>query len=182
MSRPQQKGEIIDLSNRRKDAGSERRKPRPKPRPKKRRRRARSPNITGALFVIPFAFLAFVATPRALLADMTVEGVVTRVVDGDTLYLSGVETRIRLWGLDAPERDDAGGDAATAKLREIAEGRKLRCKQVDTDRYGRIVGQCFLSDGRDITAEMIRSGTATEYVKYSGGYYAARNTFSNDQN
>ena len=38
----------------------------------------------------------------------------------------------------------------------------------DIDRYGRIVGQCFLPDGRDITAAMIASGTAREFCRYWG--------------
>ena len=47
----------------------------------------------------------------------------------------------------------------------------LSCRQRDIDRYGRIVGQCFLPDGRDITAAMIASGTAQEFCRYSGNHY-----------
>ena len=41
-------------------------------------------------------------------------GVVTRVVDGDTFWLSSLDVRIRVWGLDAPETDQPGGSQATA--------------------------------------------------------------------
>lgn len=98
-------------------------------------------------------------------------GRVTRVTDGDTFRMSGVELAIRVWGLDAPERDEQGGSAATSTMRSLVDGQTLTCLIRDIDRYQRLVGQCFLPDGRDITAAMISSGTATEYCRYSGGYY-----------
>jgi endonuclease YncB( thermonuclease family) len=56
-------------------------------------------------------------------------------------------------------------------MRNLIADETLTCITQDIDRYHRIVGQCFLSDGRDIAAEMIRSGVATEYCRYSGGFY-----------
>ncbi len=98
-------------------------------------------------------------------------GKVTRVTDGDTFRMLGIEPAIRVWGLDAPERDEQGGTAATNTMRSMVGGQTLTCLLRDIDRYQRLVGQCFLPDGRDITAVMISSGTATEYCRYSGGYY-----------
>jgi endonuclease YncB( thermonuclease family) len=140
----------------------------------RRKRRRGAPVRTALVFAaLPVAIVLASAAPEAVLPSATHEGVAARIVDGDTLYLEGVETRIRLWGLDAPERDAPGGSAATRALKEIAHGEHLTCRQVDTDRYGRIVGQCFLPDGRDIAALMIARGAATEYVRYSGGHYAS---------
>ena len=99
------------------------------------------------------------------------EARVSKVLDGDTFTLRGESRRIRVWGLDAPEWDQQGGSTATATLRSLISGETLKCNVVDIDRYGRLVGQCFLPDGRDIAAEMIRSGAATEYCRYSRGYY-----------
>lgn len=99
------------------------------------------------------------------------EARVSKVLDGDTFTLSGESRRIRVWGLDAPEWDQPGGSAATATLRSLISGKTLHCAIRDVDRYGRLVGQCFLLDGRDIAAEMIRSGAATEYCRFSRGYY-----------
>lgn len=99
------------------------------------------------------------------------EARVSKILDGDTFTLSGESRRIRVWGLDAPEWDERGGSTATATLRSLISGKTLRCAIRDVDRYGRLVGQCFLPDGRDIAAEMIRSGAATEYCRYSRGYY-----------
>ncbi|WCR11497.1 thermonuclease family protein [Paracoccus stylophorae] len=98
-------------------------------------------------------------------------GQVTRVVDGDTFWISGERTRIRVWGLDAPEIGRTGGSAATAQLAGLVSGRSVQCRMRDVDRYGRIVGQCWLPDGRDIAAAMIASGTAREYCRFSGNYY-----------
>jgi endonuclease YncB( thermonuclease family) len=98
-------------------------------------------------------------------------GHVTRIVDGDTFWISSKDVRIRVWGLDAPEVGTSAGSAATAALSRLVSGQTLTCRQRDIDRYGRIVGQCFLADGRDITAAMIASGTATEYCRFSHNHY-----------
>ncbi|WP_407640862.1 thermonuclease family protein [Amphiplicatus metriothermophilus] len=110
--------------------------------------------------------------PRIATADERIEGTVVRIVDGDTFYLSGVDARIRLWGVDAPERGAPGGAEATRALAEIAADRRISCKHVDTDRYGRIVGQCFLPSGEDVAALMIGRGAAREHFRYSSGYYS----------
>ena len=134
-------------------------------------------NIGTALFVAALAACAGYAN----LADRanggstggagSFSGQVTRVVDGDTFWISSQEVRIRVWGLDAPEVNMPGGSQATAALSSLIAGQQLTCWQRDIDRYGRIVGQCFLADGRDITAAMIASGSAQEYCRYSGNQY-----------
>lgn len=98
-------------------------------------------------------------------------GQVTRVVDGDTFWINGQRSRVRVWGLDAPEIGNAGGSTATAQLAGLVSGHSVQCRMRDVDRYGRIVGQCWLPDGRDIAAAMIASGTAREYCRFSGNYY-----------
>lgn len=98
-------------------------------------------------------------------------GTVIRVTDGDTFHLNSVEPAIRVWGLDAPERDENGGSAATRAMRTLIYGQPLTCVLVDFDRYQRIVGQCFLPNGVDIAEAMISAGVATEYCRYSRGYY-----------
>ncbi|MCL7466335.1 thermonuclease family protein [Phaeovulum sp. NW3] len=109
--------------------------------------------------------------PVDLRAEERIQARVSKILDGDTFTLSGTSRRIRVWGLDAPERNERGGSTATRTLRSLISGQTLDCRVRDMDRYGRIVGQCFLPDGRDIAAEMIRLGVATEYCRFSRGYY-----------
>jgi len=94
-----------------------------------------------------------------------------RIVDGDTLYLDGVTTRIRLWGVDAPERNEEGFDEATQTLAQLVDGETLSCEHVDTDPYKRIVARCYFNDGRDLSEQMIDSGAAAEFLRYTRGYY-----------
>jgi len=98
-------------------------------------------------------------------------GRATRIVDGDTFWIDSRDVSIRVWGLDAPEVRDPGGAAASAALTRLLDGQKLTCRTRDIDRFGRIVGQCFLPDGRDITAAMISSGTAREFCRFSRNHY-----------
>lgn len=131
----------------------------------------RSSLVCLLLSAFAVVFLLMTASAATAQGSPTIEAKVSKVLDGDTFTLSGESRRIRVWGLDAPEWDHRGGSAATATLRGLISGKRLTCAILDVDRYGRLVGQCFLPDGRDIAAEMIRSGAATEYCRYSRGYY-----------
>ena len=130
-------------------------------------------HVTVARCMLFAALLAsvLVSVPARLHAEERLSARVSKITDGDTFTLSGTSRRIRIWGLDAPEKDEPGGSLATDVLRDLISGKELDCLVRDIDRYGRIVGQCFLPDGRDITAEMIRSGVATEYCRFSKNYY-----------
>ena len=111
------------------------------------------------------------SAPPADAQGQVISGVVMRVTDGDTFRLSGLDVAIRVWGLDAPERKQRGGSAATNAMRALIDGHTLTCVQRDTDRYRRVVGQCFLENGQDIAAAMIAAGVAREYCRYSRGFY-----------
>lgn len=103
-----------------------------------------------------------------------------RVVDGDGLRV-GSEV-IRLWGIDAPERDQTCtveeavhpcGEDATFLLGALVMQGNLTCETQDTDRYGRTVARCF-AGGRDLAGEMVRHGYALDWPRYSNGFYAAQ--------
>ena len=111
-----------------------------------------------------------------------------RIVDGDSIVLDG--QRIRLFGVDAPERNqtcqghdgsvyECGRDATTV-LRELTANRTVTCTPRDRDRYGRIVAVCT-ADGKDIGAEMVRRGWATDYARYSHGAYAVQERAARDE-
>jgi endonuclease YncB( thermonuclease family) len=99
-----------------------------------------------------------------------------RAVDGDTLVMTG--TRIRLFGIDAPETAQtcsrageawACGSDAAAVLSGMVVGKQVSCTQLDRDDYGRVVATCVV--GRvDIAAEMVGAGYAIAYLHYSDAY------------
>jgi micrococcal nuclease len=113
------------------------------------------------------AGLVLVGTIYALADDGAISGS-ARVIDGDTLEIDS--QRIRLWGIDAPERNTIEGPAATAHLRRITHDTTVTCYQKEVDRYKRIVAQCFV-DGRDIARELVKAGHARDMPRYSKGYY-----------
>jgi len=93
------------------------------------------------------------------------------VIDGDTIDIWG--TRIRLIAIDAPELDqtcsDAGGrswacgSAAARELRNHVNGHELKCESSRYDQFKRVLAICFLPDGSDINAWMVREGWALAF-------------------
>lgn len=126
-----------------------------------------------AALVIAGAFAAYSALTQPKPLEPTRQsGRVDYVKDGDSLRIKGVKPDIRLFGVDAPEKGDRGSQQATDALKRYApKGRAVSFIQMDTDRYGRIVARVFLKDGREINRMMIEQGGATEYCKYSKGFY-----------
>lgn len=89
---------------------------------------------------------------------------VVRVIDGDTVELVGGD-RIRLLGIDSPERGEPFYDSAGTVLAGLVEDRLIEVKysQRKRDRYGRILGYLF-RDSLFINAEMTREGLALVYL------------------
>lgn len=97
-------------------------------------------------------------------------GEVVSVVDGDTLKVlrAGEQVRIRLAGIDCPElKGQDFGHAAKTFVLEQAARKTVRVQQVDTDRYGRVVAEVFLPDGRSLNRLLIEKGLAWWYRAYS---------------
>lgn len=110
-------------------------------------------------------------------ADKPFEGkrfsaVVSYVYDGDTVQLQKNKLRVRLWGIDAPEKGEPGADAARKALIKLIDGKKVSVLPIDKDRYGRTVARIFLKNGRDVSALMIEQGHAIEYRRFTKGYYS----------
>ncbi|AGT09681.1 thermonuclease family protein [Paracoccus aminophilus] len=98
-------------------------------------------------------------------------------VDGDTLRL-GAE-RIRIHGIDAPERDQSCasanggswpcGKAAEEALQRMVKDGDVSCRPVVIDRYQRVVARCTVN-GKDLGQMMVRQGYAWAFVRYSSEY------------
>lgn len=93
------------------------------------------------------------------------------VIDGDSLVIQ--KTQIRLFGVDAPEINHPYGQKAKWALVTLCKGQTVRAETIEKDDYGRVVAQCFLQDGRDLSAEMVKLGLAIDWAKFSGGKYRA---------
>lgn len=91
-----------------------------------------------------------------------------RVIDGDTIDIDG--SRVRLWGIDAPEAGTPAGNAATAFLHALTAGKWITCRDNGTRSYGRIVAQCFIGNV-DIADVLVDAGHARDWPKFSGGHY-----------
>lgn len=130
-------------------------------------------------FFVPFSLglclIALPATAQSLSGQ-------AEVIDGDTLAIRGEKTRIRLYGVDAPEGQQTcndgegkrylcGSRAAEAIASLIGRNGRVSCQEEDRDRYGRVVAVCH-ANGRDINGELVRQGWAVEYGQYSDGRYS----------
>ena len=110
-------------------------------------------------------------------------GTAISVDDGDTFKLkteTGHVKKVRLCGVDSPERGEPGYGAAAGALAAMIEGKMVHCLQVGmgtpcdgrskpTNR-DRVVAQCFIAD-KDIAAEMVRLRQACDWPHFSGGHY-----------
>src|SRR4051812_46635006 len=97
------------------------------------------------------ALLLFMASLPALAAD-AFTGRVIAVHDGDTITVEapGHVIKVRLFGIDCPEAKQDGGQQATWFSRDAALGRTVTVTPHDTDRYGRMVADIALPDGRNL--------------------------------
>lgn len=119
---------------------------------------------------ILFSLLGFwLITPHAFAAD-TRPVIVQQVLDGDT-FITTKSEHIRIWGINAPEKDEAGFWQAGLEMDGLIRGKKLLCKTRDTDKYGRTVAQCINSSGDDIAAWLVNQGLARDYTRFSKGFY-----------
>jgi micrococcal nuclease len=108
---------------------------------------------------------------------------ITHVVDGDTIQIraaDGLETTVRLVGVDAPEMDDPAtgrpshwAERAKAYMTARASGRNvtLRLEPVQTrDRYKRLLAYVYLSDGDCLNLDLVRDGQAYADRRFKHSY------------
>jgi endonuclease YncB( thermonuclease family) len=95
----------------------------------------------------------------------TLSGIVIVVIDGDTVLFrpdhyhasSRSFLKVRLAGIDAPEKDQPHGEAAARALRELALKQRAELEIVATDVYGRKVGRLVVG-GLHVNTELVRRG------------------------
>ena len=127
---------------------------------------------TNALFVAIACCLAAPSQAQVIYGN-------PRVVDGDTLDFGG--ERVRLFGIDAPERAQtctrdgqawACGEDAKALLQALVADNRVSCRQRDTDRYGRSVATCSVAR-LDLSDAIARAGYAVALDQFGSDYVPA---------
>ena len=95
-------------------------------------------------------------------------GRVVGVTAGATISVmrDGRSVRVRLEGIDCPERGQDFGQRAKQFTSEIAFGKDAAIEVRDVDRYGRLVARVKV-DGEDVSLALVRAGLAWHYTKYS---------------
>ncbi len=126
----------------------------------------------AAVLLLIAANPAFAAKPH-----YEITGQVVKIADGDTLTVldeTKTQHKIRLAGIDAPEKGQAFGTKARENLAAKVFRQTVRVEVIDVDRYHREVGRIFLGD-RFINMEMVVDGFAWRYVQYDkpGEFVAA---------
>ena len=96
-------------------------------------------------------------------------GLVVEVQDGDTLtVLRGkAQIKVRLDGIDCPEKAQPFGNRAKQKTAELALRRDVTVVTAKSDRYGRTLAVVILPNGHSLNDELVRSGLAWWYRKYA---------------
>ena len=121
--------------------------------------------ISPATIVARLACLLLLTLPA--LAD-TLKGRVVAVSDGDTITLLDAnrrQHRVRLLGIDAPERDQPFGAVSRQHLADLVFGKQVTVTFFKRDPYGRILGKVTVGD-RDINREQLKAGLAWFYKYY----------------
>lgn len=119
----------------------------------------------------PLAFLLLFPVLFACQQPATkrIEGKVVKIADGDTftfLDKSNQQVRVRLHGIDAPERAQDFGNVARQKLADMVFGKAVKIEEKDTDRYGRTVAIVYTLDGACVNEIMLKEGLAWHYKEY----------------
>ncbi|MDR1676775.1 MAG: thermonuclease family protein [Deltaproteobacteria bacterium] len=128
--------------------------------------------LAGLSFIL-LGYLVLALFPADLIAGEIYQGQVKRVADGDTIELLTKDyerVRVRLYGVDAPEKDQDGGLQSMNALKDLIDGREVTVDVLDVDRYSRLVGIIYLKSSsgptNSVNQTMIENGQAWVYDHY----------------
>ena len=128
----------------------------------------RPKSLKSISFILLFLFNTCLTAAFPAHAD-SFEGKVISVSDGDTITVmhKGSGERIRLHGIDAPERSQDFGNRAKQYVGSLIFGKQVTVISNGTDKYGRTLGTVTLSKGEILNHEILRNGYAWWYKKYA---------------
>lgn len=122
--------------------------------------------ILNIKLIVLFLTLIFSSSASA---DV-ISGRVVGVADGDTITVldrSNTQHKIRLNGIDAPEKNQAFGNVSKRSLSDMVFNQQVDVDWLKEDRYGRKVGKVLLNN-EDVNLEQIKRGMAWYFKKYKG--------------
>jgi endonuclease YncB( thermonuclease family) len=132
-----------------------------------------SPSLVwrGRTYVLALCYLLFLFSPSRAVADFS--GPVVSVLDGDTIEVmrNNKAERIRLNGIDCPEKGQAFGKRAKQAASELVFGKEVTLQTFGKDKYGRTLADVLLPDGTNVNHTLVKDGWCWWYRKY-----APRNT------
>lgn len=120
--------------------------------------------ILLALFIVPLTLFSYAQSITRL------TGKVIRILDGDTFELlvnGNTPVKVRMNGIDAPEKKQAFGQKSKDYLGALCFGKTIEVTSTGKDRYNRVLGTAYTLTGMDINKEMIKAGMAWHYKHYS---------------
>ena len=132
--------------------------------------------ILGGVAIAAFFAIMFSKNETSSTEPTNTQRQMVEVIDGDTIDVDGM--RIRLHGIDAPERGQPCtkngaqfncGSAAKDHLTYLLIGERVNCTAASKDRWGRQVSICKIGK-LDIGRQMVRQGWAIAYAEYSSDY------------
>ena len=118
-----------------------------------------------SIIIIAFSFAAHSHSFANI--DDVIIGKVISVADGDTItvLINNSQYRIRLFGIDAPERRQDFSNRAKQFVADLVLGKQVRVVKQDVDRYGRIVGIVYIRNVC-VNEKLVRNGVAWVYRYY----------------
>lgn len=121
--------------------------------------------------ILPAVFFASCTNPETVAENIgkkQPDGRVVAISDGDTFRLLTDEkqtVRVRLHGIDAPEKGQDFSTQSRQVLSELIFGKEVHLEQKDKDRYGRVVAVVYCN-GVNVNEEMLRRGMVWHYKEY----------------
>jgi micrococcal nuclease len=127
--------------------------------------------IAGLFVILAILLITLVACKQKSSTNnnATIEGEVVKIVDGDTYDLQTADRiiRVKMEGIDAPEKGMRYYKESKKYLHDLCLGRTVLFKPNGISKYNRQIGFTYLSGGLELSHEMVRAGYAWHFKKYN---------------
>lgn len=122
--------------------------------------------VSTVAYLIAISILSL-ATPTSAFADFS--GPVVSVLDGDTIEVlhNNHAERIRLSGIDCPEKGQPYGKKAKQAASALVFGKEVTLQTFGKDKYGRTIADVILPDGTNVNHTLVKDGWCWWYPKYA---------------